>query len=162
MEILNLLLPDFSLIALGLLIHRISNWGEEFWAGMEKLVYFILFPALLFYSTARLKVDLSVTGGMVQTGVAALLVGIALTWAGKPFLRATPMTYESGMQCAFRFNSYIALALATRMAGEEGAGLLAVPARFDRVLGGTRCGASGKRQRKAGHGDHAEIHVSVP
>ena len=126
MEILNLLLPDFSLIALGLLIHRISNWGEEFWAGMEKLVYFILFPALLFYSTARLKVDLSVTGGMVQTGVAALLVGIALTWLGKPFLRATPMTYESGMQCAFRFNSYIALALATRMAGEEGAGLMAI------------------------------------
>ncbi|BEV13937.1 AEC family transporter [Herbaspirillum sp. DW155] len=126
MEILNLLLPDFSLIALGLLIYRVSGWGDEFWAGMEKLVYFILFPALLFYSTARLKVDLSVTGGMVGTGVAALVTGIALTWLGKPLLRATPMTYESGMQCAYRFNSYIALALATRMAGEEGAGLMAI------------------------------------
>lgn len=126
MEILNLLLPDFSLIALGVLVYRISNWGDEFWAGMEKLVYFLLFPALLFYSTARLKVDLTVTGGLVQTGVLSLLAGIALTWLGKPFLRSTPMTYESGMQCAYRFNSYIALALATRMAGEEGAGLMAI------------------------------------
>jgi predicted permease len=125
-EILNLLLPDFSLIALGVLLYRITDWGDSFWAGMEKLVYFLLFPALLFYSTARLKLDLSVTGGLVQTGVLALSCGIALTWLGKLFIRATPMTYESGMQTAYRFNSYIALALATRMAGEEGAGLMAI------------------------------------
>nr|WP_233170929.1 AEC family transporter [Herbaspirillum sp. ASV7] len=120
------MLPDFSLIALGVLVYRISHWGDEFWAGLEKLVYFLLFPALLFHSTARLQVDLAVTGGLVQTGMLALLCGIALTWLGKPFLRATPMTYESGMQTAYRFNSYIALALATRMAGEEGAGLMAI------------------------------------
>ncbi|MBV8624108.1 MAG: AEC family transporter [Herbaspirillum sp.] len=126
MEILQLLLPDFSLIALGVLVYRITRWGDEFWAGLEKLVYFLLFPALLFHSTARLQVDLAVTGGLLQTGMLALLFGIALTWLGKPFLHATPMTYESGMQTAFRFNSYIALALATRMAGEEGAGLMAI------------------------------------
>ncbi|MFJ3055870.1 AEC family transporter [Herbaspirillum sp. NPDC087042] len=126
MEILQLLLPDFSLIALGVLVYRITHWGDEFWAGLEKLVYFLLFPALLFHSTARLQVNLAVTGGLVQTGMLALLCGIALTWLGKAFLRATPMTYESGMQTAYRFNSYIALALATRMAGEEGAGLMAI------------------------------------
>ncbi|KAF1042050.1 MAG: hypothetical protein GAK35_02936 [Herbaspirillum frisingense] len=126
MDILNLLLPDFSLIALGVLVYRITHWGDEFWAGLEKLVYFLLFPALLFHSTARLHLDLAVTGGLVMTGVLALLCGIALTWLGKPFIRATPMTYESGMQTAYRFNSYIALALATRMAGEEGAGLMAM------------------------------------
>jgi len=126
MDIVNLLLPDFSLIALGVLVYRITNWGEPFWAGLEKLVYFLLFPALLFYSTARLKLDLSVTGNLVQTGMLALLCGIALTWLGRPFIKTTPMTYESGMQTAYRFNSYIALALATRMAGEEGAGLMAM------------------------------------
>lgn len=125
MEILNLLLPDFSLIALGVVLYRITNWGEAFWAGMEKMVYFLLFPALLFYSTARLQFNLAVTGSLIQTGLLSLLTGVALTWLGKPFIKATPMTYESGMQTAFRFNSYIALALATRMAGAEGAGLMA-------------------------------------
>jgi predicted permease len=36
------------------------------------------------------------------------------------------MIYESGMQTAFRFNSYIALAIASRLAGEEGVGLMAL------------------------------------
>lgn len=126
MDIINLLLPDFSLIALGVLVYRLARWGDAFWAGLEKLVYFLLFPALLFYSTARLRLDFSVTGNLLQTGMSALLLGIALTWVGKLFIRATPMTYESGMQTAYRFNSYIALALATRMAGEEGAGLMAI------------------------------------
>ena len=95
MDILNLLLPDFSLIALGVLVYRISNWGDEFWAGMEKLVYFLLFPALLFYSTARLKVDLSVTGGMVQTGVLSLLAGII------PVLIATLIGTAIGAAAAY-------------------------------------------------------------
>ncbi|MFL9926455.1 AEC family transporter [Herbaspirillum lusitanum] len=126
MNIINLLLPDFSLIFLGMFVYRISNWGEAFWTGMEKLVYYQLFPALLFYSTARLQLDLASTGKLLQTGVLALLCGIALTWIGKPFIKASPMTYESGMQTAYRFNSYIALALASRLAGDQGVGLMAL------------------------------------
>jgi len=108
------------------IIFRITNWGEAFWAGMEKMVYYLLFPALLFYSTARLQLNLATTGKFVEVGVLALLAGVALTWIGKPFIKAGPMTYESGMQTAFRFNSYIALALASRLAGEKGVGLMAL------------------------------------
>jgi len=127
MEILRLLLPDFSLIFLGVIMRRIPHWGDAFWTGLEKLVYFVLFPSLLFYSTARLKLDLSTSGPLVAAGMLALLCGIALTWLGKPvFGRQDPVTYASGMQTAFRFNSYMALALASRLAGEEGAGLMAM------------------------------------
>lgn len=65
MEIFNFLLLDFSFIVLGLLIYCIFNWGEEFWVGMEKLVYFIFFFVLLFYLMVCLKVDFLVIGGMV-------------------------------------------------------------------------------------------------
>lgn len=126
MQITSLLLPDFILIALGVVLCRITNWGEAFWTGLEKMVYYLLFPALLFYSTARLQLHLETTGSFLQVGMLALLAGVALTWIGKPFIRTTPMTYESGMQTAFRFNSYIALAIASRMAGEEGVGLMAL------------------------------------
>lgn len=126
MQVISLLLPDFTLILMGVIIYRITNWGDAFWAGMEKMVYYLLFPALLFYSTARLQLHLETTGKFLQVGVLALLAGIALTWIGKPFIKASPMTYESGMQTAFRFNSYIALALASRLAGEEGVGLMAL------------------------------------
>ncbi|RFB65818.1 MULTISPECIES: AEC family transporter [unclassified Herbaspirillum] len=126
MQVISLLLPDFILILMGVIIFRITNWGEAFWAGMEKMVYYLLFPALLFYSTARLQLNLATTGTFVEVGVLALLAGVALTWIGKPFIKAGPMTYESGMQTAFRFNSYIALALASRLAGEKGVGLMAL------------------------------------
>lgn len=126
MHIGTLLLPDFSLILLGVIIYRITDWGDVFWAGMEKMVYYLLFPALLFYSTARLQLHLETTGQLLQVGVLALLAGIALTWIGKPFIKVGPMIYESGMQTAFRFNSYIALAIASRLAGEEGVGLMAL------------------------------------
>ena len=42
-----LLLPDFALILLGVAIRRWMHLGDHFWNGVEKLVYFLLFPALL-------------------------------------------------------------------------------------------------------------------
>jgi malonate transporter len=133
MNTVSLLLPDFSLILIGLVLFRITNWGGEFWAGAEKLVYFVLFPSLLFYSTARTPLHFETTGSMVLIGTIASLCAIALTWIGRPLLRGQarkvpdqPLQYECGMQTAFRFNSYIALALTTRLAGEQGAGLAAL------------------------------------
>ncbi|MDB5774110.1 MAG: rane transport family protein [Herbaspirillum sp.] len=129
MNTVSLLLPDFLLIVIGFALYRITNWGAGFWAGAEKLVYFLLFPALLFYSTARTPLHFDTTGTMILINVFVLLCAIALTWAGKPFLKSasdTPLLYESGMQTAFRFNSYIALALASRLAGDQGAGLVSL------------------------------------
>jgi len=83
-------------------------------------------PGLAVLFHARLQLHLETTGQLLQVGVLALLAGIALTWIGKPFIKVGPMIYESGMQTAFRFNSYIALAIASRLAGEEGVGLMAL------------------------------------
>ncbi|RXZ36656.1 AEC family transporter [Oxalobacteraceae bacterium CAVE-383] len=133
MNTVSLLFPDFALILIGLILFRITNWGAEFWSGAEKLVYFVLFPALLFYSTARTPLHFETTGTMVIIGTLSTLTSIALTWIGRPLLRSQarkvpeqPLQYESGMQTAYRFNSYIALALTSRLAGEQGAGLAAL------------------------------------
>jgi malonate transporter len=129
MNTVSLLLPDFLLILIGLLLYRLTNWEAAFWAGAEKLVYFVLFPALLFYSTARTPLHFETTGTMVAISSMTLLCAVALTWLGKPLLKrksTPPMEYESGMQTAFRFNSYIALAVASRLAGDRGAGLIAL------------------------------------
>ncbi len=54
-----LLLPDFSLILLGAAIRRWMGLGDHFWSGVEKLVYFILFPALLINAIVRTRLDLA-------------------------------------------------------------------------------------------------------
>lgn len=126
MSVFNLLLPDFSLILLGFLLARKQHWSGHFWTGVEKLVYFFLFPALLFYTTARTQFDFHATGNMLKTGIAATCCAMALGWLTQFIFKAPPRYFESGVQTAFRFNSYIALAIASRLAGEQGTGLMAI------------------------------------
>ena len=54
-----LVAPDFLLIALGALLARRFAYGPAFWEGVERLVYFVLFPALLFRSLATAPLALS-------------------------------------------------------------------------------------------------------
>ncbi|RJF99407.1 AEC family transporter [Noviherbaspirillum saxi] len=126
MSIATILFPDFALILLGFLLMRYTDWGTPFWSGLEKLIYYFLFPALLFYSTARTPFDFDTTGKMLQTALLTICGGIALGWLAKPLFKAPPMVFESGVQTAFRFNSYIALAIASRLAGEQGTTLMAL------------------------------------
>lgn len=126
MSIASILLPDFMLILFGFVIIRVTNWGNEFWIGMEKLVYYVLFPALLFYSTARTPLDFAATGKLLQVAIAACCTGILLGWLAKPLFRPGPMIFESGVQTAFRFNSYLALAAANRLGGDQGTSMMAL------------------------------------
>ena len=126
MSIAIILLPDFSLIIIGFLLMRFTDWGVMFWTGLEKLVYYILFPALLFYATSRAPLDFASTGKLLKVSMAALFCGIALGWLAKPLFRPGPMIFESSVQTAFRFNSYIALAVASRLAGDQGPALMAL------------------------------------
>jgi len=63
---LVLLAPDFALIALGALLMRYGRFDTGFWIGVERLVYFILFPALLFHSIVRTPFDFAKTGALVE------------------------------------------------------------------------------------------------
>lgn len=126
MSIAAILFPDFALILIGFMLMRCTDWGKPFWSGLEKLIYYVLFPALLFYSTARTQLDFGSTGKMLQVALLAMVCGIGLGWLAKPLYRAGPMVFESGVQTAFRFNSYIALAIASRLAGEQGTSLMAL------------------------------------
>ncbi|MEM9209614.1 MAG: AEC family transporter, partial [Pseudomonadota bacterium] len=44
------LLPVMLLIALGFLLRRSGLVAEAAWAGLEKVAYYVFFPALLIYN----------------------------------------------------------------------------------------------------------------
>ena len=121
-----LILPDFLLILAGFALRRLTPIGAGPWAGIEKLTYFVLFPALLFHANARARVDLSSAGPMLVAVVAGLAAGIVLGLLGKALFRPPDAVFGAGFQCAFRFNSYIGLALAGRLLGEPGIALMAI------------------------------------
>jgi len=121
-----LLVPDFSLILIGWLLVRYTSFDRAFWSGVERLVYFVLFPALLLQSTNSAKFDFSSTSAMLGLALLTTAFGMVGGYAVKWVLRPEPLDFASGLQTAFRFNSYIGLALAARLGGSEGLAMMAV------------------------------------
>lgn len=130
MNYAQLLLPDFSLILCGYLICRYTALNRSVWQPVESLVYYLLFPVLLFQSIMKSPVDLSAASGLIAAGVLSGLAGIGLAyslphwpWLGR---RIDARDHAASAQIAFRFNSFIGLALAERLAGPQGLLLIAV------------------------------------
>ncbi len=120
------LLPDLALIAIGqLLLHSLVR-ERGVWNGLEKLIYYVLFPALLFDKILHMRLELSTALPAVAVALAAIGVAIALGWLARPVLDPDPARFAAGVQCAFRFNSYVMLALSQRVGGDAGLSLAAI------------------------------------
>ena len=126
----QLLLPDFLLILIGYLVCRFTPMNRKVWEPVEALVYFFLFPVLLFQSIVRNPLDLGSASRLMGAGWALGAIGIGLAYAlpHLPFLKRwiNARDHASSAQVAFRFNSFIGLALADRLAGPQGVQLIAV------------------------------------
>jgi malonate transporter len=121
-----LLLPDFLLILLGYLLCRHTPLNRPVWDGVERLVYHVLFPCLLFHSIVRNPLQLVTALPLATSALAVVGAGIALAYALLALPGVDRRLHASGAQTAFRFNSYVALALAERLAGGAGVASMAL------------------------------------
>src|SRR5690348_7025052 len=96
---------------------RVRVFDPPFWRGLERFVSFVLFPALLFRALATASMPLGDASRLVIVAVLFTLAGIALSALAKPLLGLPQPTFAACFQCAFRFNTYIALAAASRLGG---------------------------------------------
>ena len=130
MNFAQLLFPDFSLILYGYLVCRYTPLNRTVWQPVETLVYFLFFPVLLFQSIVKSPLDIGATSGLIGAGWALGLTGIGLAyslpywpWLGR---HVPARDHAASTQVGFRFNSFIGLALAERLAGPQGLLLIAV------------------------------------
>ena len=115
-----LLFPDFALILLGVAVRRWMKLGDHFWSGVEKLVYFLLFPALLVNAILKTPLKLGAALPLVGAALLSMLVAMALAWPVRRVFSLAPMQFASVFQCGFRFNSYIGLAVVGMLFGPPG------------------------------------------
>ena len=120
MHIALLLLPDFSLIVLGIMLRRLYHLGDHFWMGLEKLVYYVFFPALLFNAITRQNLDFASSAPIAMSGYVIMGSGIVLGLLARLIFTLPAMQFASLFQCAYRFNTYIALAVAGTINGPPG------------------------------------------
>ena len=120
------LLPVFVLILLGHLFRRWHFPGGDFWPQAERFTYYVLFPAMLIFKLGQAQVPASAYGDILVLIVSMLaamtLLLIALQW----IWRWPGPVFSSVFQGGIRFNSYVALATAGMLLGDEGLSLIAI------------------------------------
>ena len=121
-----LLLPDFLLIAVGFVLCRRTALNRPVWDAAERLVYYLLFPVLLFNSIVKSPLQFSQTVSLALASVGVVGCGMLLAHAIGRWPGIDARLHASGAQTAFRFNSYIALALAERLGGPQGLAWIAL------------------------------------
>lgn len=121
--ILTGLVPSFLLVGLGgLLRNRLS---ENAWAGLDKLNFEILFPALIFTTAAARPIDpanLLIVGPLVW---AILGLGLGLGWLARPFGPARFLDFAGGWQTAWRFNTALGFVVVSALPS-AGLGLFSI------------------------------------
>lgn len=120
------LLPVFLLIALGAVLKRARFPGDAFWPPLERMVYFVLFPPLLFQTIVTAKLD---EGEALRLGAAFVIAIITMAAILLTLRRAVPISgagFSSVFQAAIRWNSYVCLGIVASLIGPRGVALAAV------------------------------------
>lgn len=120
MQLALIIVPIFALILLGALLKRFAGVAETGWRGIERLIYFVFFPALLFHSLSHAQIDFGAALPMLLTGLIVTLVGMALGYLSQYLFNDPPKVFAAAFQCSFRFNSYVGLAVAGALHGQSG------------------------------------------
>ncbi len=113
------IIEPFLLIALGFLLKRTRRFSsKELWNGVEKLVFWVLFPPLLFNSVASAQLSGLNTAAFLAAGCFAMTGGIFMAKGVSVLAPADPMTDASVRQTGYRYNAYICFAMALNLYGK--------------------------------------------
>src|ERR1700761_4216134 len=127
--VLAALLPVFLLIVFGTVLKKTLMPLETQWQGLERLTYYVLFPALLVQTLVKAdlsKVPVAGVGGALL--LSALLVS-AICLALWPLLARSAVdgpAFTSIFQGATRWQTYVALAVSGNLYGDQGLALASV------------------------------------
>jgi hypothetical protein len=125
-QILNALLPVFIIISLGWLVRARGVLTADTFSQVERLTYFILYPALLFRTIATANLGAYDIGPFALGLLIALLAMTTLLGIIRRAARMGGPVYTSLFQGGLRWNGFVALAIAEGLYGAEGLAVTAV------------------------------------
>lgn len=119
-DILRIVLPVFLVIGLGFLLKRIRFFDSDFIVQLNRLIYFIALPALLFYNIAVADFAARFNSLLLVGLLATVFLTFLLSYAYAVVRGYSPEARGSFCQGAFRGNlAYIGLAIVFNAFGAE-------------------------------------------
>jgi malonate transporter len=123
---LDAFVPIFGLLGLGALLRRKLLRDDAIWAGIEKLVFWVLLPSLIVNALSGMRLSELPVGGLAGTIWGALLAGTALALLLSRALGARHAAMTSILQGGIRFNNLMGFAIGGAIWGPPGIALCAV------------------------------------
>ena len=120
------MLSEFLLIVCGFFLCRYTSFNRSAWEVAERFAYYVFLPALLFFSIVKSPIHLSTASAFVGSGFLIVVVGMVAAYLLQFLKGIDPYLHANGAQVAFRFNSYIAIALAEYVYPDQGVALIAI------------------------------------
>ncbi len=127
--VLAALLPVFLLIVLGFALKRSLMRLETQWHGLERLTYYVLFPALLIQTLVKADLSSVPVAGVGGALLLSVLLMSLLCLALRPVLAKLAVdgpAFTSIFQGATRWQTYVALAVCGNLYGNTGLALASV------------------------------------
>jgi len=118
--VLNSLFPVFALIVLGVVLKYYRITDEAFLKTADRLVYFIFFPAMLFWKIGGAKTAAGIPWSFCGAALAAVAVIYLASALAMKLFRITAFQAGSFSQSCYRFNTYIGMAIILSALGEPG------------------------------------------
>ncbi|MFV0480550.1 MAG: AEC family transporter [Campylobacteraceae bacterium] len=119
--VFNSLFPIFALIITGYVLKIIKFPNETFWAGADRITYYLFFPCMLIYSLAMADFR-SVDNAFLMVGIVVLaifsiaIILVILQW----FCKFDVREFTSLFQGSTRFNTYVLVGVVNAFYGSEG------------------------------------------
>ncbi len=112
--------PIFGLIVLGHFLRRVDVPSEAFWDSVDKLVYWVMLPALLFHKMSTSKIDPTLVGSYSIVIVGSFVFAVCVSLLAVRLANLPGPVASSVMQGGVRHNTFIALAVAESLYGAPG------------------------------------------
>jgi malonate transporter len=119
-------LPIFGLIVLGAVLKRLPLIDQKGWAAIDRIVYWVFFPALLFASVARADLSETAIAPMAGGIVATVVIMTAIMFIVARLMDAPRAARSSLVMGGIRFNTFLGVAIAEQAYGDLGITLAAV------------------------------------
>lgn len=123
---INALLPVFSLIMLGAIFRAYQFPSADFWGPAARITYFAFFPALLINRLALAELEGVAIGALAAAVSLPVLTVALLLLVARARLNVSNRGFTSVFQGSIRFNTYVGLAVAAELLGNQGVALAAI------------------------------------
>jgi malonate transporter len=130
MEVLDAIFPIMVLLGLGRLLKTFNITNDAFLKTSDRLVYYIFFPAMLFWKIGGSPTQMDMAVNLCVAGIAGVATACGLSLF---LIRVLPVPrYGAGSfsQACYRFNTYIGMAIVMNTLGEPGVRYFGILAGF--------------------------------